>query len=303
MLITITAIIPTHNRPDLLKRSIISVLEQTEPVDEIIIVDDTNSVETRNTVNSLNSGNLRYVFNPNQGASASRNLGVNTATSDFVAFLDDDDEWMKDKVKLQKEAILSKNLDACFSQLIINYGDKQIKYNTSARLPNNIRKEICIENFIGGTISAIIRRELFISISGFDIHFPAREEYDLWIRLIQKGAHIDIVEKPLAIAHRSLNKRIRISSNMENYEKAIELLNKKHQRLIDAELTPKQQQLRQRKQYEFLAAQAVSIGLRNKSIRYYLLSLQSKFNIKTLIMLIVAAISPILLIRFRSLIK
>jgi glycosyltransferase involved in cell wall biosynthesis len=246
---------------------------------------------------------IKYVRNENHGASSSRNIGIYNASSDFVAFLDDDDEWLKDKIQLQKALIKEEQLDACFSRMFINYEDKNIEYSTRSTLPDNPGVEICIENFIGGTISAMIRRNSLIELGGFDINFPAREEYDLWIRLIHNGGKIGIVEKPLVVAYRSLNNRLRVSSSIENYVTAIKILNEKHEKLVKETLTEKQLLFRKRKQYEFLAAQAATVGLRSDSIRYYFLSLKNRFSLKILIMIIITFVHPVLLIRFRTLIK
>jgi glycosyltransferase involved in cell wall biosynthesis len=300
--ITVSAIIPTHNRPKLLRRAIESVLNQTDPVDEVIIVDDAFCKETQEIVNSFNSNLIKYFRNPEVGASSSRNYGVNVSKFQFVAFLDDDDEWAINKIKLQKAMIAKMNLDVCFSKILIVYEGTNIRYTTNAYLPENPAVEICIENFIGGTISSMIRRELLLAINGFDESFPAREEYDLWIRLIHNGSVVGIVDHPLSIAYRSINKRSRISSDIKKYEKAISILNSKHKVLVETILSTNQLELRYRKQCEFLAAQAVSVGLRFDTIKYYIKSLKSRFNFKVAIMALVSLLHPILLIRLRALI-
>lgn len=301
MTMTVAAIIPTHQRPDLLFRAIKSVLNQSEPVDEVIVVDDAACDRTQNVVNSVNSRLVKYFRNDGAGASSSRNYGAKVANSDFIAFLDDDDEWVSDKIELQKRMVKVKDLDVCFSRIRIVYEGTNIRYSTKAHLPENPAVDVCLENFIGGTISSMIRRELFLSLQGFDLAFQAREEYDLWIRLIHAGARIGIVEKPLSIAYRSLNKRSRISSDLKKYEEAIALLNIKHKTLIDKTLTPQQRELRYRKQREFLAAQAVTVGLRSEGIKYYLQSLRSRFNARVAGMVLVCLLHPVLLIRLRAL--
>jgi glycosyltransferase involved in cell wall biosynthesis len=279
------------------------VIDQTEKVNEIIIVDDANSEETQELVSSFNLPYIRYIRNENYGVSSSRNLGIHKASSNFIAFLDDDDEWIKDKIQLQKVLIKENELEACFSRMFVRYEDKNIEYLTRSELQDNPKVKICIENFIGATSSALIRRDLLLQLGGFDINFPAREEYDLWIRLIHNGAKIGIVEKPLVFSYRSLKTRLRISSNIESYVTAIKILNKKHEKLVKETLTEEQSEFRKRKQYEFLAAQAATIGLRSDTIKYYLMSFKDKFSLKILIMIIITFIHPVLLIRFRTLLK
>lgn len=299
-MITISVVIPTHNRPELLSRAIDSVLNQTHSVDEVIVVDDTNSIGTQDLVSSYNEPRIKFYANPNNGASSSRNLGAELATSDFIAFLDDDDEFYKNKIELQHRKIINENVDAVFSQLEIVYENTDIKYSTRSRMPDDPLTTIYIENFIGGTISSVIRRELFLQVGGFDITLPAREEYDLWMRLITEGASIDIIEQPLAIGYRSLVGRSRISANISNYEKAITLINSKHRDKVAGLLSKKQKRLRKASQFEFLAAQAVSIGLRRVTAEYYLKSFLVRFKIKPLILAVISLVNPTLLIRLRA---
>ncbi|HCU0192424.1 glycosyltransferase family 2 protein [Proteus mirabilis] len=301
MLPSVSVIIPTHNRPDLLKKAISSVLEQTYDVNEIIVVDDTDSIQTEKTIKEFNISKIKYFYNSTgKGACSSRNLGAKKASSEFIAFLDDDDLWVKDKLK--EQMLLSHNHSAIFTRLCINYEGTNLKYSTRGKVPKNPLKEICLENFIGGTISCMISREIFLSLGGFDERFPAREEYDLWIRIISNNYKIAIVEKPLAIANRTLNKRERISSNISNYELAINLLNEKHKDLIDNILTNKEKLYRKSLQYNFLAAQAVSISLKKVSFKYYLKSFIIKPNPKTLTLAFLSIISPNIVIKLRSLI-
>lgn len=298
---TIAVVIPTHNRPELLRRAVQSVLDQTVLPDEIIVVDDLNDAATKEMCFSLNSNLVRYVPNlEGRGASSSRNLGAISAMSEFIAFLDDDDIWLPEKLAKQCELIEKKDLDVCFSQILIQYEGTKINYVTRSKNLPNPKTEILVENYIGGTISAIIRRELFLAVDGFDESFGAREEYDLWIRLIHADAKVGVVEEPLAIAFRSLTKRNRISLNVDNYINAIEMLNCKHQGLVDRRLSAEQKRLRKRKQFDFIAAQAVSIGLRKEAVQYYFKSITVRPSIKSLIGLSVSVISPTLLIKLRE---
>src|SRR5690625_6892815 len=96
--ITISVIIPTHNRVGLLKRAIESVLNQTRKPEEVIVVDDLNDVATKELCEQYFSSGVIYIPNiKGRGASSSRNLGASKAKSEFVAFLDDDDIWRSEE--------------------------------------------------------------------------------------------------------------------------------------------------------------------------------------------------------------
>lgn len=105
---TITAIVNTFNRRALLGRAIESILKQRCPVDEIVVVDDgsTDGTEHDIPVMSFRSvAPMRYVRNANIGLPASRNTGLREATSDFIAFLDDDDVWDLDHIGRHRDSL------------------------------------------------------------------------------------------------------------------------------------------------------------------------------------------------------
>lgn len=297
----VSVIIPTHNRVVSLKRAIESVLNQTRKPDEVIIVDDLNDATTKELCEQFSADNVIYISNiEGRGASASRNLGALKAKSEFVAFLDDDDIWLPEKLEQQCALIDKKNLDVCFSQLLIKYENTDISYPTSAKNLPNPKTEILMENYIGATISSVIRRSVFLAVDGFDETIRAREEYDLWIKLIHANARVGVVEEPLAVSYRSLEQRDRISLNVDSYISAVEMLNSKHEALVNKFLDTAQKKLRKKKQFDFIAAQAVSIGLRKEAVRYYLKSLTVKPSAKALIGFSISAISPKLLIKLRE---
>src|ERR1022692_2070993 len=97
---TVSAVIPTYNRARFVGEAIDSILAQSRPVDEIIVVDDGS---TDNTVESLKKygAAIRCVRHQNNGPSAARNRGVKESKCDFVAFLDSDDLWVPRKNELQ----------------------------------------------------------------------------------------------------------------------------------------------------------------------------------------------------------
>jgi glycosyltransferase involved in cell wall biosynthesis len=116
--IKISVIIPTHNRPELVKRAIVSVyaqdLDQASTIVEVIVVINGNDVVTRSALESLNTSlnysNLKILQIPEAGPSHARNVGVQKALGEWIAFLDDDDEWLPKKLRLQYEAAIASNV-------------------------------------------------------------------------------------------------------------------------------------------------------------------------------------------------
>ena len=101
----VSVIIPTYNRAHLIKRSALSVLNQTYSNLELIIVDDGSTDNTEKIVKSINDDRVIYIKQPNQGACAARNNGINHAKGEFIAFHDSDDVWHQDKLEKQLETL------------------------------------------------------------------------------------------------------------------------------------------------------------------------------------------------------
>lgn len=100
----ISVVIPTYNRADLIPKAIESVLSQTCPVEEVIVVDDGSTDDTPQVLAGY-SGRIRVVRQENAGQSAARNAGIAAAKAEWIAFLDDDDEYAPNRVAVALESI------------------------------------------------------------------------------------------------------------------------------------------------------------------------------------------------------
>ncbi len=103
----ISAVIPTYNNAAFITEAIDSILAQSHPVDEIIVVDDGSSDHSETLVKAIaqKSDKLIYIKQQNQGPSSARNRGIEAASGDWIAFLDADDRWPADKIALQLAAL------------------------------------------------------------------------------------------------------------------------------------------------------------------------------------------------------
>lgn len=102
----VSVVIPTYHRPELVKRAVQSALGQTVNEVEAIVVIDGPDEATRSRLTEIDDTRLKVIELPtNQGSRAARNAGIAAAQSQWVAFLDDDDEWMPQKLELQLEAV------------------------------------------------------------------------------------------------------------------------------------------------------------------------------------------------------
>ena len=99
---TVSVVIPAYNMEKYIGRAIDSVLAQTRQPDEIIVVDDGSTDNTADVIKSYGS-RVHYIRQENGGASVARNTGIEAAKSEWIAFLDADDEWLPEKLQLQIE--------------------------------------------------------------------------------------------------------------------------------------------------------------------------------------------------------
>lgn len=278
----ISVIVPTHNRDNLLLRALNSIINQSYQNFEVLVIDDIGNNSTKRVVDSLNDKRFIYIRNDiKNGATYSRNIGIKNAKGQYIAFLDDDDEWYPNKLQLQLNLFLKNTtLGVVYGKLDINIPSLNITYATKPQKKGFIYNELLIENYVGGTIipmlnlNVISKEECF-----FDVDFPAREEYDLWIRLAKKY-QFDFVDEVLAVAYTDFNEK-RISSNIDSYEKGIELLDLKYQEEIK-KLDSYTKQNRKIFQLKFLAAQAIKVNNTNIAREKYFNVLKLKFSIKNL---------------------
>lgn len=194
----VSVIIPTHNRPEFLQRAISSVLSQTVSDFEVIVVDDGDRESgAEDIVSSFNDSRIQYVpqLRPHSGAPVARNRGVEESHADLVAFLDDDDEWLPQKLERQL-TLLSKEGDRvgfCFSAVVNVYDDREEK--TEIEDGRGDFSGVALRRFNGFmTSTLIVRRDVFKEVGGFDESFPSHQEAELMIRLAERCEGVGISE-------------------------------------------------------------------------------------------------------------
>ena len=200
---TVSVIIPTHNRAKLLGRAIESVREQTYHNLEIIVVDDNSTDNTEEVVKKFRDPRLTYIRHErNRGGSAARNTGIRAATSEYIAFLDDDDEWLESKTDQQLEAI--KNFDAVLCASISKRKNKASRaYRKPIVDPRDLRKGY----IFGGGASILLARSAVIKCNLFDPTLSCNQDWDLLVRLASQY-RIAYISEPLVIYNDGGYKRI-----------------------------------------------------------------------------------------------
>ena len=186
----VTAIIPTCNRPVMLERALRSIAAQESLPTEVIVINDAgdpNEYTTRRVVEKCGIANS-MVFNNSRakGASGARNTGAERASGEFLAFLDDDDEWLPLYLGEALSAIALNNLDMICTGLYCQFDDGVDRPSKTG--PEKLVPELFLASnpgLVGSNF--IVRRSLFREIGGFDELLPACEDMDLGIRLSFRG--------------------------------------------------------------------------------------------------------------------
>ncbi len=190
--LSVSVVIPAYNAQETLARAVDSVLAQTAPVHEIIIVDDGCTDATAEVAKSYEGHALRLLRCENRrGAAAARNLGVAVAEGCWIAFLDADDEWLPKKLEKQLAAI-SANPDVSFvfcaskefSPEGLSLGDTFRGWPVTAG--NEAWKALLACNFVA-TPTVLAPRKLLRQLGGFDETLRVAEDQDMWIRLALAG--------------------------------------------------------------------------------------------------------------------
>ena len=218
----ISIIIPTYNRPDYLKKAIKTVLNQTYKNIEIIIVDDFSKVDNKKIIDSFDDKRITYFKNEkNKGAPYSRNVGIKKARGEFIAFLDDDDEWKSTKLEQQLKAF-----DDSKVGLVVCYSlDKRFGTQRISKPKENITYKDLLKSFnLSSTSSYFVRKEALDKVGYFDLNLPSAQEYDVALR-ISKYYVVKTVPKTLMIQNASEGQ---ISENWTRKIKGIMALYKKY---------------------------------------------------------------------------
>jgi glycosyltransferase involved in cell wall biosynthesis len=203
----VSVIIPTYNREKFISECVQSVLAQTLPAREIIIVDDGSTDATYNILRDLGFNSLstkktvlRYFFQQNRGVSSARNLGIKEARSEYIALLDSDDLWLKSKLDRQVSAFQNDTQSSrlCHTDEIwIRNGVRVNQHKKHKKHGGNVFQS-CLKLCCISPSSAMMHRSVFEDFGVFDEDLPACEDYDFWLRYSAKE-DVSFIDEPLII--------------------------------------------------------------------------------------------------------
>lgn len=198
--VSISAVITTHNRPQLVFRALSSVLAQRRAADEILLVDD-GSDDNGAWWRAASFPEVRYHWQERRGISGARNLGIRRARSEWIAFLDDDDEWRPNKLAEQERHLRAHpqarvlHCDETWLRNGVPVTQKKRHHKPSGWIFRHCLPRCCIS-----PSAVLIHRQVFADAGRFDDTLPVCEDYDMWLRLAARYP-VHCVRQPLLIKH------------------------------------------------------------------------------------------------------
>lgn len=230
----VSVIIPTYKRSKSLNRAIDSVLSQTYPNIEIIVVDDNGKgskyqIETEKSLeNYIKTDKIKYITHDvNRNGSAARNTGFKHSKGEYINFLDDDDVFLPKKIERQVEALdkSEAKYGATYCNSLIrriqNITNRKISICTKSLLSGNICREYLMNECPFNTSTILFRRSVIQKLNGFDDSFVRHQDYELLIRFFVLYEIVSTGNEPLVV-YDTMNDR----GNVPNPEKDFEVKTK-----------------------------------------------------------------------------
>jgi glycosyltransferase involved in cell wall biosynthesis len=195
---TVSVVLPTWNRRELVARALTSVLAQSRAPDEVIVVDDGSTDGTAEALRKDFPG-VVVLSQENRGVSAARNRGIEEAKGEWVALLDSDDEWLPRKLETQLGALsASPGALLCHTDEIWIRRGRRVNPMAKHDKAGGLIFERCLALCAISPSSALLNRRLFDAVGLFDESLPACEDYDLWLRVTSRYPVV-YVDEPLLV--------------------------------------------------------------------------------------------------------
>ncbi|MBI1357552.1 MAG: glycosyltransferase [Acidobacteria bacterium] len=184
----VSVVMPAYNAAGFLAEAVESVLRQSFPDFELIVVDDGSTDGTASVAGAVRDSRVRCVSTPHGGASAARNHGVRLARGRYVAFLDSDDIWLDDKLSAQLAALRVRPAAGAAYGFVDSIDEQGGGRSLLMRQAENgdVYGALLVNYFLGCGSNLLVRKALLAEAGGFDESLEAAEDWDLCLRLSQR---------------------------------------------------------------------------------------------------------------------
>jgi glycosyltransferase involved in cell wall biosynthesis len=212
MELAISVILTTYNRASILPKSIKSVLIQTFTNFELIIVDDHSNDKTFDIVDSFQDSRIRYIrHDHNKGLAAGRNTGLQYARGKYIAYLDDDDEWLPEKLALQLQVIETSQY---YPTLVYCGALREGSNKTVKTIPTEQgeMQDWIYEGYTMEESCMMVSREALLEIEGYSENLVSCIDHDIWMKMAEAGFYMKPVSQ--ALVRVSDDSRNQMTSNL-----------------------------------------------------------------------------------------
>jgi hypothetical protein len=204
---TLSVVIPAYNRASTIAATIASVLGQTLPVLEVVIVDDGSTDATADVVRSFEDPRVRLISQANRGVSAARNVGIAAATGDHIGFVDSDDLWLPRYAETAMASLATLRAPgfAYSTAYLFRGGTNQVALPELAPAELPTEQSEILERLLRGNFlinANVVPSAVFADVGTFDERFHMAEEYHLWIRILAAGYEAVWMGEPLVLCRR-----------------------------------------------------------------------------------------------------
>jgi glycosyltransferase involved in cell wall biosynthesis len=190
----ISVVLPVYNGARTIARTVASVLAQTYPDFELIIVNDGSADNTLEIISKIDDRRVKIETRKHAGVSASRNYGAACSRGRYLAFIDSDDIWLPEKLEVQIDA-LEKNLLAAAAYGWTDYIDEKDRLifpGAHISFSGNIYDRLLVSDFLESGSNIMIRKEIYNEIGGFDDSRRFCEDWEWALKLAQKHTFVAI---------------------------------------------------------------------------------------------------------------
>jgi glycosyltransferase involved in cell wall biosynthesis len=209
----ISVVVPTRNRPNLLRLALFTALRQRGVSVEVIVVDDASTDDTTGAISDLVSRGVRLFrqLSPS-GVSATRNHGISEARGEWIAFLDDDDLWAPDKLIEQLKAVTATGRTWVYAGDVNVDASLRVLSASPPPSPEQVMEALPRYNPVPtGASNVMVRADVLEEAGPFDPELRRTEDWDMWLRLARTGPPA-YVRHPL-VAYRFHRTNIPVETN------------------------------------------------------------------------------------------
>jgi glycosyltransferase involved in cell wall biosynthesis len=194
----VSVVIPNYNCARFLPAAIDSAFAQTYTNVEVLVVDDGSSDESLRVLEPYRD-RVRLLRQKNQGVSAARNHGIRESRGELIAFLDADDLWHPEKLARQVRAFDNPSVGLVYCAVeYIDEAGASLGTNHTGRSGRVLRSIALLQGTVvlAGGSTAVVRRECFDRVGGFDLEMSTAADWDMW-RRVACHYEIDVIREPL----------------------------------------------------------------------------------------------------------